>query len=75
MEAKYLHVMTVQLILSLENGKLSLRFTSVGFSWEPRPEDVVLPLHHQCLQVLPPGAQQDAAVELSAEDSDGNGLL
>ena len=66
--------MSVQLILSLENGKLSLRFTSVGFSWDPE-EDVVLPLHHQHLQVLPPGPQQDAEVQLSAEDSDGNGLL
>ena len=67
--------MSVQLILSLENGKLSLRFTSVGFSWEPGPEDVVLPLHHQCLQVLPPGAQQNPEVQLRAEDSDGYGLL
>ena len=66
--------MSVQLILSSENGKLSLRLTSVGFSW-PGWQDVVLPLHHQCLQVLPPGAQQNPEIQLSAEDSDVDGLL
>merc|ERR1711997_93822 len=43
-------------------------------SW-PGWKDVVLPLHHQCLQVLPPGAQQDPEVQLSAEDSDVYGLF
>ena len=33
-------------------------------------KDVVLPLHHQRLQVLPAGAQQNPEVQLGAEDSD-----
>ena len=66
--------MSVQLILSVENGKLSLRFTRVGFSCGGE-EDVVLPLHHQCLQVLPAGAQQNPEVQLGSKDSDVYGLL
>ena len=38
-------------------------------------QDVVLPLHHQRIQVLPPGAEQNPEVQLRAEDSDGYGLL
>merc|ERR1712110_797790 len=43
-------------------------------SW-PGWQDVVLPLHHQCLQVLPPGAQQNPEIQLSAEDSHVYGLF